>query len=69
MKKINKVKIGGIVAGVVVISLITFVIIRRNKNKKFVLFQKMSSIICQWWGRYCMLQITYFQISHSQLVY
>jgi hypothetical protein len=36
MKKLNKVQIGGIVAGVVVISLITFVIIRRNKNKKLI---------------------------------
>jgi hypothetical protein len=36
MKKLNKVQIGGIVAGVVIISIITFVVIRRNKNKKLI---------------------------------
>lgn len=34
--KLTKGQIGGIVAGVVAISLITFVVIRRNKNKKLI---------------------------------
>jgi hypothetical protein len=36
MKKLSKGQIGGIIAGAVVISLITFVVIRRNKNKKLI---------------------------------
>ena len=36
MKKLNKGQIGGIIAGAVVISIITFVVIRRNKNKKLI---------------------------------
>ena len=34
--KLTKGQIGGIIAGAVVISLITFVVIRRNKNKKLI---------------------------------
>jgi hypothetical protein len=41
--KLNKGQIGGIVAGVVVISLITFVVIRRNKNKKLI--QQLNDIL------------------------
>ena len=36
MSKITKGQIGGIVAGSLAISLITFVVIRRNKNKKLI---------------------------------
>jgi hypothetical protein len=36
MKKLTKGQIGGIIAGIVAISIISFVVIRRNKNKKLI---------------------------------
>jgi hypothetical protein len=36
MKKLNKGQISAIIAGVVVASLITYIVIRRNKNKKLI---------------------------------
>jgi hypothetical protein len=36
MKKLTKGQIGGIIAGIVAISIISFVVIRRRKNKKLI---------------------------------